>query len=59
MAVLYRDYPFNSILINTFEPGSERNSKEKKKLKYHYTSPDALLSILQNQVIFFTDVWIY
>ena len=56
MAELFRDYTFNSLLINTFKPGSEENPKEKNKLKYHYTSPNALLSILKNQQIYFTDI---
>ena len=56
MAELFQDYAFNSLLINTFKPGSEENPKEKNKLKYHYTSPNALLSILINQQIYFTDI---
>ena len=56
MAVLYNGYRFNSLLINVFKPGFENVHKDKKKLKHHYTSPDALLSILKNQVIFFTDI---
>ena len=56
MAELFRDYTFNSLLINTFKPGLEENPKEKNKLKYHYTSPNALLSILKNQQIYFTDI---
>ena len=50
------NYQFNSLLIRTFQPGAEDNAKNTDKLKYHYTSPDALLSILKNQKIFFTDI---
>ena len=51
-----KDNQFNSLLINTFEPGVEGKFKDRNRLKYHYTSPEALLSILQNNEVFFTDI---
>ena len=31
-----KDNQFNSLLINTFEPGVEGKFKDKNRLKYHY-----------------------
>ena len=33
MAELFRDYTFNSLLINTFKPGSEENPKGKRQTR--------------------------
>lgn len=50
------NYQFNSILIMPFDPGEDSVSSDRYPLKYHYTSPEALLSILEKNEIFFTDI---
>lgn len=56
MSVIKRDYNYNSLLIHSFSPGKEKEIKDKNNLKYHYTSPEALLSILKGKTIHFTDI---
>lgn len=47
---------FNSILIKQFNVNDEDFFKKSNKVKYHYTSPDAFLSIIKNKVLRFTDI---
>lgn len=56
-----RKYEFNSFLIKSAMPTSQGfkvagSNKEQEDIVYHYTSPDAFLSIIQNQAIRFTDI---
>lgn len=56
-----RKYEFNSFLIKSIMPTEQGisvvgDSKEQEDIVYHYTSPDAFLSIIQNQAIRFTDI---
>ena len=48
-------FAFNSFLIKSFSSG-QQIEKGKEKIVYHYTSPNAFLSIVQNQKIRFTDI---
>ena len=50
------DYQLNSLLINRFRPGVEDSVKDVDGLMFHYTSPGGLLSILENNEVFFTDI---
>ncbi len=47
---------FNSILIHSFSPGQNKEVNDKDGLKYHYTSPSGLLSIINNGNLYFTDI---
>lgn len=53
-------YEFNSFLIKRIMPTNQDFSviggKEKEGIIYHYTSPEAFLSIVQHQEIRFTDI---
>ena len=53
-------YEFNSFLIKRIMPTNQGFSviggKEKEDIIYHYTSPEAFLSIIQHQEIRFTDI---
>ena len=56
-----KKYDFNSFLIKSAMPINQGfvlagSSKEQEDIVYHYTSPDAFLSIIQNQSIRFTDI---
>ena len=56
-----KKYEFNSFLIKSAMPTSQGfkvagSNKEQEDIVYHYTSPDAFLSIIQNQTIRFTDI---
>lgn len=56
-----KNYNFNSFLIKSAMPinqglTSAGGSKEQEDIVYHYTSPDAFLSIIQHQAIRFTDI---
>ena len=48
-------FAFNSFLIKSFSSG-QQIEKGKESIVYHYTSPNAFLSIIQNQKIRFTDI---
>ena len=50
------DYQLNSLLISRFRPGVEDSVKDVDGLMFHYTSPSGLLSILENNEVFFTDI---
>ena len=50
------DYQLNSLLISRFRPGVEDRVKDVDGLMFHYTSPSGLLSILENNEVFFTDI---
>ena len=43
-------------MINEYRPNETVIKKEKEPLKYHYTSPEGLLSILENGCLHFTDI---
>lgn len=47
---------FNSFLIKSFQPGISEVDEIKKLTTYHYTSPNAFLSIMETQSIRFTDI---
>lgn len=47
---------FNSLLIHSFKPGDKIIKSDKDNIKYHYTSPNAFLSILKNKAAYFTDI---
>lgn len=47
---------FNSYAIKSFSPGASNFESSADKITYHYTSPDAFLSIIRNSSIRFTDV---
>lgn len=47
---------FNSPLIKHFLPSSTEKLENADEIVYHYTSPEAFLSIIQNQAIRFTDI---
>ena len=51
-------FSFNSSLIKSFLPmnGEQSIKQDGKNITYHYTSPEAFLSIVQNQSVRFTDV---
>ena len=56
-----KKYDFNSFLIKSAMPTNQGfslagSSKELEDIAYHYTSPDAFLSIIQHQAIRFTDI---
>lgn len=46
---------FNSIYINEFRPGSTMEQID-DKVVYHYTEANALLSILKNKSVWFSDI---
>lgn len=50
-----KEFSFNSLSINKFTTGGEFNYSN-DGLKYHYTSPEAFLSIISNSSIRFTDI---
>ena len=47
---------FNSFLIKSFSSDMSSSSDVNEKVVYHYTSPDAFLSIMQYQTLRFTDI---
>ena len=47
---------YNSFAIQSFSSGQLNYSEGEKDITYHYTSPDAFLSIVQNHTIRFTDI---
>ena len=47
---------FNSFQIESFSPGKKNFFNNRDKTVYHYTSPEAFLSIIQNQTLRFTDI---
>ena len=56
-----KKYDFNSFLIKSVHSTSQGFStvggdNEQEDIVYHYTSPDAFLSIIQNQAVRFTDI---
>lgn len=56
-----KKYDFNSFLIKSIHSTSQGFStvggdNEQEDIVYHYTSPDAFLSIIQNQAVRFTDI---
>lgn len=56
-----KKYDFNSFLIKSALPVNQGFSvagvtKDQEDIVYHYTSPDAFLSIIQHQAIRFTDI---
>lgn len=56
-----RKYEFNSFLIKSIMPTNQGIStvggnKEQEDIVYHYTGPDAFLSIIQHQTVRFTDI---
>lgn len=50
------DIKFNSFLIKSFSPGLQNSFVGKEGVVYHYTSPEAFLSIIQNKTLRFTDI---
>lgn len=50
------DWNFNSFLIKKFSPKTNAETNVDDGIKYHYTSPDALLSIMKYGKIRFTDI---
>ena len=50
------DIKFNSFQIKSFSPGMLSSFDGKEGIVYHYTSPDAFLSIIQYQTLRFTDI---
>jgi len=53
----FQNYKFNSLMINSFRPSDQTMEVGKNaSLKYHYTSPEAFLSILKNRCVYFTDI---
>lgn len=48
--------PFQSHNIKGFSSESNFDESVNKKIVYHYTSPKAFLSILENKQVWFTDV---
>lgn len=53
---IHSDYSFNSILIKSFRSNDEVVIKKGESLKYHYTSPEGLLSIVNNGRLQLTDI---
>lgn len=54
---IFQNYKFNSLMINSFRPSEQMVEVGKNEsLKYHYTSPEAFLSILKNKCVYFTDI---
>ena len=56
-----KKYEFNSFLIKSAMPTNQGfamagSNIEQEDIVYHYTSPDAFLSIIQHQTIRFTDI---
>lgn len=56
-----KEYEFNSFLIKSINPTNQgfstlRGSQEQEDIVYHYTGPDAFLSIIQHQGVRFTDI---
>jgi|GEM_PF-357210 hypothetical protein len=49
-------FTYNSFAIQSFSSGQLYYNKGEKDITYHYTSPDAFLSIVQNHTIRFTDI---
>ena len=47
---------FNSFMIKSFRTDDESVIKGTKKIRYHYTSPSAFLSIIDKRQIRFTDI---
>ena len=47
---------FNSYMIKRFSPGNNDILDDENEIAYHYTSPEAFLSIIQKQTIRFTDI---
>ena len=47
---------FNSFLIKSFSSDTPSPSDVNENVVYHYTSPDAFLSIMQHQTLRFTDI---
>lgn len=47
--------PFNSMFIHEFSPGKDIKL-DKSTIVYHYTSPNAFLSILQGNAVRFSDI---
>lgn len=50
------EWDFNSFLIKKFRPQNDTMVADSDGIKYHYTSPDAFLSILKYGKIRFTDI---
>lgn len=50
------DNNFNSFLIKSFKTDDKTVVDNTKKIRYHYTSPDAFLSIVKDQRVRFTDI---
>ena len=49
------DSTFTSPLIKSFQT-DDKIENNTKKIRYHYTSPSAFLSIIENQRVHFTDI---
>ena len=49
-------YTFNSFQIKSFVPKEEKSPTIESDIVYHYTSPEAFLSIVKNNKIRFTDI---
>lgn len=47
---------FNSPLIKRFSPGSVDDEVSSNEIVYHYTSPEAFLSIIRSHTLRFTDI---